>query len=55
MSREKEFSALDSIPSARRRDVGDGPLAGTAGDRLSKANYGSSSAAVSFHLGEILT
>lgn len=36
-------------------DAGDGPPAGTAGDRLSEANRGSRGAAVSFRLGGILT
>ena len=38
----------------RGRDVGNGPLVGTAGDRLSETNQGSPSSAVSFHLGGIL-
>ena len=62
MSQEERLSAPDPGPDARRgaprrapRDAGDGPPAGTAGDRLSEANRGSRGAAVSFRLGGILT
>lgn len=62
VSRDEGLSAPDPGPDARRgaprrapRDAGDGPPAGTAGDRLSEANRGSRGAAVSFRLGGILT
>ena len=46
---------VPSVVGRALRDAGDGPPAGTAGDRLSEADRGSRGAAVSFRLGGILT